>query len=103
MKHLVISVLIPLDQELSENVRFVWSKTSYSGDKWRYHACGLTDKRRESGIRNYILDIGVKIKEIWIVLKEGRVGEKETNSKERNLGKSSLPRFSLSIYMLCAF
>jgi len=32
MRHLVISVLISLDQELSENVWFVWSKTSYSGD-----------------------------------------------------------------------
>ena len=30
MRHLVISVLISLDQELSENVWFVWSKTSYS-------------------------------------------------------------------------
>ena len=28
MRHLVISVLISLDQELSENVWFVWSKTS---------------------------------------------------------------------------
>ena len=32
MRHLVISVLISLDQELSENVWFVWSKTSQSGD-----------------------------------------------------------------------
>ena len=32
MRRLVISVLISLDQELSENVWFVWSKTSYSGD-----------------------------------------------------------------------
>ena len=31
-RHLVISVLISLDQELSENVWFVWSKTPYSGD-----------------------------------------------------------------------
>ena len=27
-----MSVLISLDQELSENVWFVWLKTSYSGD-----------------------------------------------------------------------
>ena len=33
MRHSVISVLISLDQELSENIWFVWSKTSYSGDK----------------------------------------------------------------------
>ena len=49
MRHLVISVLISLDQELSENVWFVWSKTSYSGDKWRCHRCGTdgrTDGRR---------------------------------------------------------
>ena len=29
---MVISVLISLDQELSENIWFVWLKTSYSGD-----------------------------------------------------------------------
>ena len=29
---MIISVLISLDQELSENVWFVWSKTSYCGD-----------------------------------------------------------------------
>ena len=23
------------------NVWFVWSKTSYSGDKWRFHRCGV--------------------------------------------------------------
>ena len=32
MRHVVLSVLISLDQELSENVWFVWSKTSQSGD-----------------------------------------------------------------------
>ena len=32
MRHLVISVFISLDQKLLENVWFVWSKTSYSGD-----------------------------------------------------------------------
>ena len=26
--------------KLSENIWFVWSKTSYSGDKWRCHRCG---------------------------------------------------------------
>ena len=30
MRHLVISVLIFLGQELSENVWFVWSKSSFS-------------------------------------------------------------------------
>ena len=29
MKHFIMSVLISVDQELSENVWFVWSKTSY--------------------------------------------------------------------------
>ena len=33
MRHLVISVLISLDQALSENIWFVWSKSSFSGDK----------------------------------------------------------------------
>merc|ERR1711895_69234 len=37
MRHLVISILISLNQELSENLWFVWSETSYSGDKWRCH------------------------------------------------------------------
>merc|ERR1712212_500546 len=32
MRHLEMSVLISLDQELSENVWFIWSKTSNSGD-----------------------------------------------------------------------
>jgi len=32
MRHLVISVLISWDQELSENIWFVWPKTSDSGD-----------------------------------------------------------------------
>ena len=27
-------------QKLSENIWFVWSKTSHSGDKWRCHRCG---------------------------------------------------------------
>ena len=30
MRHLVISVLISWEQELSENIWFVWSKTSYN-------------------------------------------------------------------------
>ena len=44
---LVISVLISLDQELSENVWFVWSEASYSGDKWIYVAMrdGRTDEQ----------------------------------------------------------
>ena len=33
IRHLVISVLISLDQALSENIWFVWSKSSFSGDK----------------------------------------------------------------------
>ena len=32
IRHLAISVLISLDQVLSENIWFVWSKPSYSGD-----------------------------------------------------------------------
>ena len=44
MRHLVISVLISLDQELSENVWFVWSKTSYSGDVTMRD--GRTDEQR---------------------------------------------------------
>ena len=51
MRHLVISVLIYLDQELSENVWFVWSKTSYSGD--------VTDARRTDGNDNEQGKIGL--------------------------------------------
>ena len=32
LRHLIISVMISLDQELSENVWFVWSKVEISGD-----------------------------------------------------------------------
>ena len=31
--------------KLLENVWFVWSKTSYSGDKWRCHRSGRTNKQ----------------------------------------------------------
>ena len=48
MRHLVISVLISLDQELSGNEWFVWSKTSYSGDRWRCYRCA-TDVQTNKG------------------------------------------------------
>ena len=50
MRHLMISVL-SLDQELSENVWFVWSKTSHSGDKWRCHRCGTDGRTNERRTR----------------------------------------------------
>ena len=34
------------DHILTENIWFVWSRTSYSGDKWRCHRCGTNDERR---------------------------------------------------------
>ena len=43
MRHLVISVLVSLDQELSENVWFVWSKPSYSGGVTEAGWDGRTD------------------------------------------------------------
>ena len=48
MRHLEISVLISLDQELSENTCFVWSKTSYSGDKWGCYRCGTTNNNNNN-------------------------------------------------------
>ena len=33
------------DHILAENIWFVWSKTSYCGDKWRCYRCG-TNKQR---------------------------------------------------------
>ena len=34
------------DHILTENIWFVWSKTSDSGDKWRCHRCGTTEQRQ---------------------------------------------------------
>ena len=33
------------DHILTENIWFVWSRTSYSGDKWRCYRCGTTNER----------------------------------------------------------
>ena len=33
------------DHILIENIWFVWSKTSYSGDERRCHGCGTTEQR----------------------------------------------------------
>ena len=33
------------DHILTEKIWFVWSKTSYSGDKWRCHLCRTDDER----------------------------------------------------------
>ena len=33
------------DHILTENIWFVWSKTSYSGDERRCHGCGTTEQR----------------------------------------------------------
>ena len=33
------------DHILTENIWFVWSKTSYSGDERRCHGCGTTERR----------------------------------------------------------
>ena len=54
MRHLVISVLISLDQELSENIWFVWSKTSYCGENVGCHACG---RRTDNGRRNVKIEL----------------------------------------------
>ena len=45
------------DDELSENIWFVWSRTSYSGDKWRcHHADGRTDERTSENRATQSLD-----------------------------------------------
>ena len=33
------------DHISTENIWFVWSKTSYSGDKWRCNGCGTNDEQ----------------------------------------------------------
>ena len=37
--------------KLLENVWFVWSKSSYSGEKWRCYRCGRTDDQTTSKYR----------------------------------------------------
>ena len=44
MRTLVMSVLITLDQELSENIWVVWSKTSFIGD---VTDAGQTNKQQQ--------------------------------------------------------
>ena len=51
-----MSVLISLDQELSENVWFVWLKTSYSGDVTMRD--GRTDGRTREDKATQPLDAG---------------------------------------------
>ena len=48
MRHLVISVLISLDQVLSENIWFVWSKPSYSGESGDVTKAGRRRRRRQT-------------------------------------------------------
>ena len=46
------------DDELSENIWFVWSRTSYSGDKWRcHHADGRTDKQTNKRVKIVLLSL----------------------------------------------
>ena len=46
------------DDELSENIWFVWSRTSYSGDKWRcHHADGRTDKQTNKQVKIELLSL----------------------------------------------
>ena len=49
------------DHILTENIWFVWSRTSYSGDKWRCHRCGTdvrTDKRTREDRATQPMDAG---------------------------------------------
>ena len=36
------------DHILTENIWFVWSETSYSGDERRCHRCGTTNDKRQT-------------------------------------------------------
>ena len=60
MRHLVISVLISLDQELSENIWFVWSKTSYSGENVGCDTCGQRTTECEDGARILEKEFAIK-------------------------------------------
>ena len=58
MGHLVISVLISSDQELSENVWFIWSKTSNSGDVTMRDGRTTNDERTREDKATQPLDAG---------------------------------------------
>ena len=47
VRHLGTLFLRSLYHYLSENIWFVWSKTSYSGDKRRCYQAGQTNERRQ--------------------------------------------------------
>ena len=46
------------DHFITENIWFVWSQTSYSGDKWKYYWCGMdgqTDDIKQGKIEQHSL------------------------------------------------
>ena len=45
------------DHILTENIWFVWSRTSYSWDKWRCNGCGTNDKQGKIGLLS-LLTVG---------------------------------------------
>ena len=47
------------DDILTENIWFIWSKTSHSGDKWRCYRCG-TDGRRRTDAGRWVLQYVIK-------------------------------------------
>ena len=52
------SGVLVLQRTKKENVWFVWSKTSYSGDKWRCYRCGTDDDRTREDRATQQMDAG---------------------------------------------
>ena len=46
------------DHILKENIWFVWSKTSDSGDKWRCYRCGTTEQTNSEDRATKPMDAG---------------------------------------------
>ena len=71
------------DDKLSENIWFVWSKTSYSGDKWKCHAWTHTHTHTHTDIHvNIELEFCEMLTEFAIYQKYGQNTRNTVNIPE---------------------
>ena len=71
------------DHILTENIWFVWSETSYSGDEMRCHGCGTTTERRTLKIEllsQWKLEVNYDLCQIIFSLRDTRL----ENTRERS-------------------